>query len=73
MIIDTGGGTVDLSTYVFTQKSPLKVSEIASPDCLLSLMLPQKHISNVREGIFQGSVIVSRRAELHLKGLSASG
>ncbi|KAI0783018.1 hypothetical protein C8Q75DRAFT_811243 [Abortiporus biennis] len=30
-IIDAGGGTVDLSTYTFTQTSPISVEEIAPP------------------------------------------
>lgn len=33
MIIDAGGGTVDLSTYSFTGTSPISVEEIATPDC----------------------------------------
>ena len=36
MIIDAGGGTVDLSTYTFTSVSPITVEEIATPDCELS-------------------------------------
>ena len=36
MVIDAGGGTVDLSTYTFTSVSPITVEEIATPDCGLS-------------------------------------
>ncbi|KAL6306646.1 hypothetical protein BKA93DRAFT_133315 [Sparassis latifolia] len=35
MIIDAGGGTVDLSTYTFTSVSPVSVEEISPPDCLM--------------------------------------
>jgi hypothetical protein len=35
MIIDAGGGTVDLSTYSFTAVRPISVEEIALPGCLL--------------------------------------
>ncbi|THG93264.1 hypothetical protein EW026_g7931 [Hermanssonia centrifuga] len=35
VIIDAGGGTVDLSTYVFTTMTPMTVEEIAPPDCIL--------------------------------------
>ncbi|KAL4244988.1 hypothetical protein ABKN59_002854 [Abortiporus biennis] len=34
-IIDAGGGTVDLSTYTFTQTSPISVEEIAPPGCII--------------------------------------
>lgn len=33
MIIDAGGGTVDLSSYSITSATPIKISEIAAPDC----------------------------------------
>ncbi|CDO71998.1 hypothetical protein BN946_scf184943.g33 [Trametes cinnabarina] len=32
MIVDAGGGTVDISTYTFTSTTPLAVEEIASAD-----------------------------------------
>ncbi|GBE79274.1 hypothetical protein SCP_0204720 [Sparassis crispa] len=35
MIIDAGGGTVDLSTYTFTSVSLMSVEEISPPDCLM--------------------------------------
>lgn len=33
MIVDAGGGTVDISSYAFISTSPLNVEEIASADC----------------------------------------
>ncbi|KAI0310024.1 hypothetical protein OF83DRAFT_1071189 [Amylostereum chailletii] len=36
MIIDAGGGTVDLSTYRFSDMSPLKVQEVAKPGCIFA-------------------------------------
>lgn len=33
MIVDAGGGTVDISSYAFVSTSPLTVEEIASADC----------------------------------------
>ena len=33
MIIDAGGGTIDLSTYKFTSVNPMSAEEIAPPDC----------------------------------------
>ncbi|KAH9946441.1 hypothetical protein B0H21DRAFT_693711 [Amylocystis lapponica] len=35
LIVDAGGGTVDLSTYTFTTTSPLTVEEIATPGCIM--------------------------------------
>ncbi|KAH9940105.1 uncharacterized protein BXZ73DRAFT_99103 [Epithele typhae] len=35
MIVDAGGGTVDISSYGFNSTAPLVVEEVASPDCLL--------------------------------------
>ena len=35
MIIDAGGGTVDISSYAFTSTAPLAVEEIASAECEL--------------------------------------
>ncbi|KIP02230.1 hypothetical protein PHLGIDRAFT_122658 [Phlebiopsis gigantea 11061_1 CR5-6] len=34
MVIDAGGGTVDLSTYKFTAVNPTSVEEIAPSDCI---------------------------------------
>ena len=33
MIIDAGGGTVDLSSYSFTSMAPISASEDAAPGC----------------------------------------
>ncbi|VDB90855.1 unnamed protein product [Peniophora sp. CBMAI 1063] len=35
MIIDAGGGTVDISTYAFKSTTPVTIEEIAIPACLL--------------------------------------
>ncbi|KAI0314645.1 hypothetical protein OF83DRAFT_423660 [Amylostereum chailletii] len=49
MIIDAGGGTVDISTYTFAEASPIAIEEIAPAEC-----------------IFQGSVLVRKRASDYL-------
>ncbi len=33
MVVDAGGGTVDISSYVFKSSAPLSVEETSSPDC----------------------------------------
>ena len=40
MIIDAGGGTVDISSYSFLSMSPLSVEEVTAADC----ELPLRHI-----------------------------
>ncbi|KAF9817090.1 hypothetical protein IEO21_03672 [Rhodonia placenta] len=35
IIVDAGGGTVDLSTYRFVSVSPMTVEEIVAPDCII--------------------------------------
>ncbi|TFK78163.1 hypothetical protein K466DRAFT_438595, partial [Polyporus arcularius HHB13444] len=35
MIVDAGGGTVDISSYAFVSVSPLSVEEVTSADCIL--------------------------------------
>ncbi|KAI0367126.1 hypothetical protein BV20DRAFT_1055106 [Pilatotrama ljubarskyi] len=35
MIVDAGGGTVDISSYSFVSTNPLSVEEIASADCIM--------------------------------------
>ena len=34
IIVDAGGGTIDISSYVFRSVSPVKVEEVTSPDCM---------------------------------------
>ncbi|KAF9812314.1 hypothetical protein IEO21_06256 [Rhodonia placenta] len=53
MIVDAGGGTVDLSTYTFTTISPMSVEEVVAPDCI--------------PGIMQGSTTVNVRARNFLQ------
>ncbi|KAI0738321.1 hypothetical protein C8Q80DRAFT_1113973 [Daedaleopsis nitida] len=52
MIIDAGGGTVDISSYSFVSTTPLVVEEIASAEC---------------ECVMQGSTRVNVRAEKFLR------
>ena len=33
MVVDAGGGTVDISSYAFSSTSPLRAREIATPGC----------------------------------------
>ncbi|KAI0704715.1 hypothetical protein C8Q76DRAFT_631269 [Earliella scabrosa] len=35
VIVDAGGGTVNISSYTFLSSSPVSVEEVTSPDCIL--------------------------------------
>ncbi|KAI0310591.1 hypothetical protein OF83DRAFT_1070299 [Amylostereum chailletii] len=43
MVIDAGGGTVDLSTYTFAEASPIKIQEIAPPGCIFEGSVIVRH------------------------------
>jgi hypothetical protein len=68
MIIDAGGGTVDISTYTFTSAAPIKVKEIAIPDCMCPHFWDVQFNFAIVLGVFEGSVIVRQRAENHIRG-----
>jgi hypothetical protein len=68
MIIDAGGGTVDISTYTFTSAMPIKVKEIAIPACKCRHSIDILFILTTVLGVFEGSVIVRQRAENHIRG-----
>lgn len=72
MIVDAGGGTIDISSYVFLSTSPVSVEEVTSADCAY----PDFHSSGDHPsslycvGILQGSTRVNVRAENFLRGSS---
>ena len=69
MIIDAGGGTVDLSAYTFTTTVPVVVEEIAAAQCKCLLGAILLEIAHFRfTGILQGSTRVNIRAREFLKG-----
>ena len=37
IIVDAGGGTIDISSYLFLSTSPVSVEEVTSPECESSL------------------------------------
>ena len=39
MIVDAGGGTVDISSYAFLSVTPLAVEEVTSADCEWMILL----------------------------------
>ena len=39
MIVDAGGGTVDISSYALTSTTPIAVEEIATAECKSLLLM----------------------------------
>ena len=35
LVVDAGGGTIDISSYVVTNNAPLQVEELFRPECQL--------------------------------------
>lgn len=69
LIVDAGGGTIDLSAYTQVEaapEAPPTFEEVAPIECRqyqsITLLLSKSF-----EGLFQGSVYVSRRAHAFLE------
>jgi hypothetical protein len=66
VIVDAGGGTIDLSAYSM-KLSPTLFEEIAPAECMSRFyMFP--FLAEARSGLLQGSVFVTRRAHTLLQG-----
>ena len=66
MIVDAGGGTVDISSYSRNQKEDFE--EIAAPQCSFVFIILK--IANYIPGHFHGSVFVTFYAKRFLEGMS---
>ncbi|THH05593.1 hypothetical protein EW146_g9863 [Bondarzewia mesenterica] len=51
MIVDAGGGTVDLSTYRFVESAPILIREMAAPGCVFqgSVMVRQRASDHLKK------------------------
>ncbi len=73
MIVDAGGGTVDISSYSFTSTTPISVEEVATAECESFIYVHSLGILRPSSpGIMQGSTRVNVRAEKFLKGTHTS-
>lgn len=73
MIIDAGGGTIDISTYEVVNDKPLQVEELYEPECesnASQCRLPQ--LTRFVLGLLQGGEFVTARARAMVKGASKS-
>ena len=69
MIVDAGGGTVDISSYSRNQKDHFE--EIAAPQCsFVFITLKIDNSAHCIPGHFHGSVFVTFYARRFLEGMS---
>jgi hypothetical protein len=66
VIVDAGGGTIDLSAYSM-KLSPTSFEEIAPAECMSHFPV-LLFLSEARSGCLQGSIFVTRRAHTLLQG-----
>ncbi|VDB90865.1 unnamed protein product [Peniophora sp. CBMAI 1063] len=68
MVIDAGGGTVDISTYSFKSAEPVKVEEIAPPNCLVEGSVIVRHRA---EALIRGRLVRSKKfsAEAYIQAI----
>ena len=70
LVVDAGGGTIDISSYAVTNNRPLQVEELFQPKCEpvhLSLA-PCSIIEIPLQGLFQGGEFVTARASEMVSG-----
>ena len=71
VIVDAGGGTVDISSYSRNQKEGFE--EIAAPQCLfVFIILKLLNSAHYLPGHFHGSVFVTMLARQFLESMSLS-
>ena len=70
MIVDAGGGTIDISTYNVLSNGPLRVEELYEPQCELDTSKLQVFRSIIStSGLVQGGEIVTARATAMVQGV----
>ena len=70
LIIDAGGGTIDISTYKVLSNDPLRVEELYEPQCESDPS--QWHVFSFKSsisGFVQGGELVTVRATEMVKGM----
>ena len=65
LIVDAGGGTIDISSYVVTSDRPLQVEELFRPECqsTRSLLGTRSLRYLLLTGLLQGGEFVTARAK----------
>ena len=70
LIVDAGGGTIDISSYVVTSDRPLQVEELFRPECqpIRSLLGTRLLRYLLLTGLLQGGEFVTARAKKMASG-----
>ena len=69
LIIDAGGGTIDISTYTVLNSRPLQVEELYEPKCEPGQSSWQIFVvDSIRLGLVEGGELVTMRATEKIKG-----
>lgn len=70
MIVDAGGGTIDVTTYRRTSR--VAFEEVVIPQCMSTMLdlhnRESMALTLTPVGYFQGAVYVARRAKRHFEG-----
>ena len=69
MIIDAGGGTIDISTYKVLSNGPLQVEELYEPQCESYSSIAVFASKSFISGFVQGGELVTVRATEMVKGM----
>ena len=68
MVIDAGGGTIDISSYTVKSMSPLEVEEFHESTCnVLHLFIEPVGLIG-QSGFYQGAEVVTARARAYAEG-----
>ena len=67
LIVDAGGGTIDISAYRQSSQNVQSFEEIAAPQCKWSLFQEYLVLTTFFAGHFHGSIFVTNRAGLYLR------
>ena len=68
MVIDAGGGTIDISSYTVNSASPLEVEEFCEPTCNVPYLFIEPVGLTGKPGFYQGGEVVAARATAYAEG-----
>ena len=71
LVVDAGGGTIDISSYAVTSNTPLQVEELFQPKCQsISTSFACPITKTIPSGLLQGGEFVTTRATEAVSGRS---
>ncbi len=73
LIVDAGGGTVDISSYETQEDQEGSFYELAAPECHRIFSSIPSFAEYLYLGKIRGSIFVTKRAQMYLEGRGLSG